>query len=113
MEQAIATAREETEGAERRAVAAEVDQLVRASGLSRAEFASRIGTSASRLSTYATGKVTPSAALLVRMRRTIDHEHSHPQRQRRTRTRRTSPPCDAGPRGTGAIRLSRTMHSSA
>ncbi len=27
------------------------------------------GTSTSRLSTYATGKVTPSAALLVRMRR--------------------------------------------
>jgi hypothetical protein len=31
--------------------------------------AARIGTSASRLSTYVTGKVTPSAALLVRMRR--------------------------------------------
>ncbi|MGE5281113.1 MAG: helix-turn-helix domain-containing protein [Chloroflexota bacterium] len=54
---------------ERRAVAAEVDRLVRESGLSRAEFASGIGTSASRLSTYATGKVTPSAALMVRMRR--------------------------------------------
>lgn len=74
MERVIATAREETEGAERRVVAAEVDRLVRASGLPRAEFASRIGTSASRLSTYITGKVTPSAALLVRMRRAIDHE---------------------------------------
>jgi transcriptional regulator with XRE-family HTH domain len=40
-----------------------------ASGLSRAEFAARIGTSPSRLSTYATGKVVPSAAMLVRMRR--------------------------------------------
>jgi hypothetical protein len=36
--------------------------------------ASRIGTSPSRLSTYVTGKVTPSAALLVRMRRAIDRE---------------------------------------
>jgi DNA-binding transcriptional regulator YiaG len=68
MERVIATAREETEKAERRVVAAEVDRLVRASGLSRTKFASRIGTSASRLSTYVTGKVTPSAALLVRMR---------------------------------------------
>jgi transcriptional regulator with XRE-family HTH domain len=52
-------------------VAAEVDRLVRESELSRAEFASRIGTSTSRLSTYVTGKVTPSAALLVGMRRVI------------------------------------------
>jgi DNA-binding transcriptional regulator YiaG len=68
MERAIAKAREETGAAEREAVAAEVDQLVRASKLSRAEFASLIGTSASRLSTYVTGKVTPSAALMLRMR---------------------------------------------
>jgi len=68
MERVIAQAREDTEQAERQAVAAEVDELVRASGASRAEFASMIGTSASRLSTYATGKVTPSAALLHRMR---------------------------------------------
>lgn len=69
MERVISQAREETEAEERRAVASEVDRLVRESGLSRAEFASRIGTSASRLSTYATGKVTPSAALMIRMRR--------------------------------------------
>ncbi len=68
MERVIARAREVAEAAERQAVAAEVDALVRASGVSRAEFASMIGTSASRLSTYATGKVTPSAALLMRMR---------------------------------------------
>lgn len=48
------------------------DRLVRASGLSRAEFASRIGISASRLSTYVTGKVTPSAALLLRIRCTAE-----------------------------------------
>jgi hypothetical protein len=32
-----------------------------------------IQTSASRLSTYASGKVTPSAALLLRMRRAADN----------------------------------------
>jgi len=69
MERVIAAARETAEGEEREAVAAEVEELIRKSGLSRGEFAAVIGTSASRLSTYATGKVTPSAALLVRMRR--------------------------------------------
>ena len=68
-ERLIVGAREAAEASEREAVAAEIDRLVRMSGLSRAEFASLIGTSTSRLSTYATGKVTPSAALMVRMRR--------------------------------------------
>ena len=49
MERVIEMAREETEKSERDAVAAEIDVLVRESGLSRTEFASRIGTSASRL----------------------------------------------------------------
>ncbi len=68
MERVVARAREAAEASEREAVAAEVSTLIEASRLSRAEFATRIGTSTSRLSTYATGKVTPSAALLVRMR---------------------------------------------
>ena len=70
MERIVARAREAAEASERQAVAVEVVRLIDESGLSRAEFASRIGTSASRLSTYATGRVTPSAALLVRMRST-------------------------------------------
>ena len=68
MERIVSRAREAAETSERQAVAAEVTRLIDESGLTRAEFASRIGTSASRLSTYATGKVTPSAALIVRMR---------------------------------------------
>jgi DNA-binding transcriptional regulator YiaG len=68
MERVIDRARTEAEREERVAVAQEVSSLVEKSGLSRVDFASRIGTSASRLSTYATGKVTPSAALMVRMR---------------------------------------------
>jgi len=69
MERSIVRARKAAEQAERDAVATEVDALVKGSGFSRAEFASRIGTSTSRLSTYVTGKVTPSAALMMRMRR--------------------------------------------
>ncbi len=68
MERVIASARDTAKESERRAVANEVEWLIEASGLTRAEFASQIGTSTSRLSTYVTGKVTPSAALLVRMR---------------------------------------------
>jgi hypothetical protein len=37
------------------------------SGLTAREFARRLGTSPSRLSTYTTGKVMPSAATLLRM----------------------------------------------
>ena len=69
MERVVARAREAAAAVERESVASEVAQLIDESRLTRAEFASRIGTSTSRLSTYATGKVTPSAALLVRMRR--------------------------------------------
>ncbi len=64
-----AGARAEQERSEREAVAGEVRRLVARSGLGRAAFAAAIGTSPSRLSTYATGRVIPSAALMVRMRR--------------------------------------------
>ena len=59
----------QAEAAERALVAEEVRQLVDVSGLSLTEFASRMGTSVSRLSTYRSGRVTPSAALMTRMRR--------------------------------------------
>jgi DNA-binding transcriptional regulator YiaG len=59
----------QAEAAERALVAEEVRRLVDVSGLSLTEFASRMGTSVSRLSTYRSGRVTPSAALMTRMRR--------------------------------------------
>lgn len=59
----------DAEAAERQEVAGELQRHLRDSGLDRARFASRLGTSQSRLSTYLTGKVTPSAAVLVRARR--------------------------------------------
>ncbi|MGH3277411.1 MAG: helix-turn-helix domain-containing protein [Streptosporangiaceae bacterium] len=69
LEGAIAQARKQAADSEREQVSAEVRMLVESSGLSSRDFAERIGTSRSRLSTYLTGKVTPSAALMVRMRR--------------------------------------------
>lgn len=72
MEVMIARARARAETDERKQVAGEVREVIARSGLSRSEFASRIGTSTSRLSTYATGNVTPSAALMVRMRRVAE-----------------------------------------
>ena len=72
MELALSRARDRVEASERAAVAAEIGEAARRSGLSRAEFAAQIGTSASRLSTYASGKVVPSATLMVRIRRLVE-----------------------------------------
>ena len=72
MQTALHRAREQAEARERATVAAEIREAFRRSGLSRADFASRIGTSASRLSTYTSGKVTPSAALMLRIRHAAD-----------------------------------------
>jgi|SRR5450755_103565 len=65
----IDLARRQAADSERAEVACEISSLVRSSGLSQQEFAERIGTSRTRLSTYMSGKVVPSAALVVRMRR--------------------------------------------
>jgi hypothetical protein len=99
----IARARAEREQAEREAVAARVRDYVAQSGLKREQFARRVGTSRSRLSTYCSGKVTPSATLMLRM--SIEAGASdamtggHRPRPRRTagpQTRTaTSPPSEA------------------
>lgn len=67
---AIERARVHTDDADRAQVAARVRRAVDSSGITNAEFARLVGTSPSRLSTYLTGKVTPSAAMLVRVERT-------------------------------------------
>jgi hypothetical protein len=72
MELALSRARERVEASERACVAAEISEAIARSGLGRAEFAAQIGTSASRLSTYAAGKVVPSATLMIRIRRVAD-----------------------------------------
>ena len=68
MEAVVIRAREMAADSERAEVAAEVRILVGESGLSQQDFADRIGTSRPRLSTYLSGKVVPSATLMVRMR---------------------------------------------
>jgi predicted XRE-type DNA-binding protein len=67
-EAVIDSARKDAAAAERAEVAAEVRQLVASAGMSAQDFALRLGTSRSRLSTYMSGKVIPSATLLIRMR---------------------------------------------
>jgi predicted XRE-type DNA-binding protein len=71
-ESIIEGARGALAAAEREQVATQVRELVNQSGLAREEFARRVGTSRSRLSTYISGKVIPSAALMVRMRELTD-----------------------------------------
>lgn len=66
---AVVRARQDAEAAERNEVAGRIRAAVTASGLSARAFAAEIGTSSSRLSTYASGRVTPSAAMLVRIER--------------------------------------------
>lgn len=68
MRRVLAQARLRQEVQEQQAVAAELRTMLAHSTLTAAAFASRLGTSASRLSTYLSGKVTPSAALMVRAR---------------------------------------------
>lgn len=61
--------RDDAEAAARDEVRRRLAVLVESSGLTAAQFAQRLGTSASRMSTYLSGKVVPSAALLVRAER--------------------------------------------
>lgn len=62
--------RDRLKESEREQVAGEVRRLAHASGVSQAQFAQWIGTSASRLSTYVSGSVMPSASLMLRIART-------------------------------------------
>lgn len=76
--------RERNERREREEVGREIKALVASSGLNQRQFASAIGTSASRLSTYVNGLVTPSASMMVRMRRVSDTENQWMQDARLT-----------------------------
>ena len=97
MEMALRRARERAEASERVAVAAEIREAVERSGLSRAEFASQIGTSASRLSTYVSGKVTPSATLLLRIRSAADRRsRDHGSQLTPARVASQSEPAEGG-----------------
>jgi DNA-binding transcriptional regulator YiaG len=60
---------ERFERRERELVGKEIRRLVAVSGLTQREFARRMGTSASRVSTYVNGLVTPSASMMIRIQR--------------------------------------------
>jgi hypothetical protein len=65
-------ARTHLEANERAEVARHVRLLMDRSGLARQEFASRIGVAPDDLATYLDGSVSPSASLMIRMRRLSD-----------------------------------------
>lgn len=66
----IDLSREQQHQAERDTVAREIGRLVALSGVPQAEFAEWMGTTPDHLSTYASGTVTPSAAVMLRISRT-------------------------------------------
>lgn len=72
LERAIDRARRQAHQDERRRVAAEVADLVERSGLTLGELARRVGTSGPRLSTYRSGRVVPSATMMLRLRDAVD-----------------------------------------
>ena len=78
-------ARDRVEASERKEVQDTVESSWRRSGLTRQNFARAIGTSPSRLSTYLSGSVVPSAAMVVRMQRVADRCHAF-SRERQTST---------------------------
>ena len=60
--------RHRTADSERADVAKEIRRLVAISGCSQRQFAQYLGTSAPRLSTYVSGRVTPSATMMLRIK---------------------------------------------
>ena len=76
LQHAIQRARQRWEQADRAWVRDQLLDLIERSGLGRGEFARRLGTSPSRMSTYLSGSVMPSAALLARARRVAGHHAS-------------------------------------
>ncbi|EUA43930.1 hypothetical protein I553_8264 [Mycobacterium xenopi 4042] len=72
MAEVLERARAHLEADERAEVARHVRLLIERSGLREQEFASRIGVTAEELAAYLDAKVSPSASLMIRMRRLSD-----------------------------------------
>ncbi|HEX4391430.1 MAG TPA: XRE family transcriptional regulator [Mycobacterium sp.] len=89
-------ARAHLEGNERNEVARHVGVLIERSGLKLPEFASRIGVPADELGAYLDATTSPSASLMIRMRRLSDRfakARSHePQQQQPPQRARPRPP---------------------
>ena len=76
---AIEHLRQRTEEAERAEVVRRVRDSIEQSGVTAAQFALLVGTSASRMSTYANGRVTPSAAMFLRIERAGTQQPINPE----------------------------------
>jgi hypothetical protein len=75
--------REQLEADERTEVARHVRLLLKRSGLSPQEFGSRIGVHATEFESFLEGRTSPSASLMIRMRRLSDRfaKMARPQQQ--------------------------------
>ena len=72
LSEVLTRTREHLEANERAEVARHMQLLLERSGLGQQEFASRIGVPAEDFATYLSGATSPSASLMIRMRRLSD-----------------------------------------
>ncbi len=72
MAEVLNRTRDRLEASERAEVARHVHVMIERSGLSQREFASRIGVPNEDLSAYLDGSTSPSASLMIRIRRLSD-----------------------------------------
>jgi hypothetical protein len=72
LSEVLVRSREHLEANERSEVARHIQVLLERSGLAQHEFASRIGIPSDEFQAYLGGKTSPSASLMIRMRRLSD-----------------------------------------
>lgn len=72
LSEVLSRTREHLEANERAEVARHIQVLMERSGLGPAEFASRIGVPSEQFTNYLSGAMSPSASLMIRMRRLSD-----------------------------------------
>lgn len=72
LSEVLTRTREHLEANERAEVARHIEALLERSGLGEQEFASRIGVPSDDFATYLRGQASPSASLMIRMRRLSD-----------------------------------------
>lgn len=72
LSEVLLRSREHLEANERAEVARHVQLLLERSGLAQQEFASRIGIASDEFAAYLSGKTSPPASLMIRMRRLSD-----------------------------------------
>lgn len=72
LSEVLVRSREHLEANERSEVARHIQVLLERSGLGQQEFASRVGIPGDQFTTYLSGKTSPPASLMIRMRRLSD-----------------------------------------